>query len=58
MARFTPRCSTTPVTPYVWLVLVGDDCKEHWVQMQIPDEDFIRRQLRIPPGVEILVGRP
>jgi hypothetical protein len=58
MSTFSPRFNTNPVAPYTWLVLVGNDCKEHWVQMQIPDESFIRRQLRIPAGVEILVGRP
>jgi hypothetical protein len=58
MSTFSPRFNTTPVEPYLWLVLVGADCKEHWVRAQIPDESFIRRQLRIPSGVEILVGRP
>lgn len=41
-----------------WLVLVGDECIEHWVKMLMPDEKFVRLQLSLKEDVPILIGRP
>ena len=53
--KFTP----TRITHYEWLVLVGNDgATEHRVSMSVPDESFVRRLLRIPEEIPILIGRP
>ncbi|MNR28660.1 hypothetical protein D3C85_1459930 [compost metagenome] len=53
--RSTPAC----VQPHTWLVLVGQECKEHWVDgVNMPSEESVRRQLRIGRSEDILIGRP
>lgn len=45
--------------PHTWLVLVGTECKEHWVDsVNMPSEENVRRELRIGRSVDILIGRP
>lgn len=51
----------TPAAPrrHTWLVLVGSECRELWVESTcFPDESAVRRQYRIPAGTEVLIGRP
>lgn len=56
---FTRRFTPSQVQPFEWLVLVGNECAlEHTVRMAVPDESFVRRLLRIPEEVPILIGRP
>lgn len=45
--------------PHTWLVLVGTECKEHWVDsVNMPNEENVRRELRLGRSVDILIGRP
>lgn len=57
VARFTRRTTPSLAEHPEWLVLVGDDCREYWVQMCIPDEEAIRRRLHIRDDVPVLIGR-
>lgn len=53
--RFTP----SRIEHFEWLVYEGYDCaREHRVSMSVPDENYVRRLLRIPDNVPILIGRP
>lgn len=56
---FTYRHTPTSLRRYTWLVLVGSECRELYVEsMCFPDEQAVRRQHKIPRGVELLIGRP
>lgn len=56
---FTRKFTPSQTQPFEWLVLVGDECAlEHLIRMSVPDESFVRRLLRIPDEVPILIGRP
>lgn len=56
MTHFTRRNTPPRAETIEWLVLVGDSCREYWLQMCVPDEDFVRRQLCLPDDVPILIG--
>ncbi len=57
--RTTLKVSFPRPQTSTWLVFVGKNADtEYYVETQLPDEDYIRRMLRIPPYVPILVGRP
>jgi hypothetical protein len=57
--QFTYRNTSSCARPHTWLVLVGQECKEHWVDgVNVPNEETVRRQLRIGRSVDILIGRP
>jgi len=56
MAKSVRRCTPSHARKDIWLVLVGHDCVEHEVECLLPDENFIRRLLRLGPDVPILVG--
>ncbi len=56
---YTRHVTLSMSAPLRWLVLVGVDCAiEHEVYLRVPDEAIVRRILRIPDDVPILIGRP
>lgn len=57
--QFTYRNTPSQARPHTWLVLVGPECREHWVDgVNRPNEEVVRRQLRLGHSVDILIGRP
>lgn len=56
---FTYRHTPASAHRFTWLVLVGRECRELYVESAcFPDEQAVRRQYKIPRGVDILIGRP
>ncbi len=58
MSTTTRRFTPAQQDRYLWLVLVGNECKEYLVESQTPDEGYIRLILRLSPADDIVVGRP
>lgn len=58
MARFTRRFTPTTQKSAEWLVLIGEDCREYWLSMSVPDEVLVRRRLCLNPDTPVLIGRP
>lgn len=59
VSRSTYRNTPALARRYTWLVLVGSDCQEHWVDsVNMPSEETVRHQLRLGRSVDILIGRP
>jgi len=59
MRSFTRRFTPARATSYCWFVIIGDTCErteEVWAT--VPDETFIRKLLRIPSDVPMLICRP
>ena len=56
--KFTRRFTPNRSQPFTWLVLVGEECAEKEISLMVPDEAVVRRLLRIPWNVPILIGRP
>ena len=54
----TRRCYAPRPEAFTWLVLVGPELNEVYIETAIPDEDYIRRRLGVPTSIPILVGRP
>lgn len=59
VSKHTNRINPTQARPFTWLVLVGPECRMHWVDgVNMPSEEVVRRQLRIGRSEDILIGRP
>lgn len=58
VARFTRRFTPSIHQPTEWLVLIGTDCQEYWMRMNVPDEVLVRRRLCLSPDTPVLIGRP
>lgn len=57
-AAFVRKCHAPRPNRFIWFILVGVQCEEHWVELATPCEEQVRRLLNIPEGVPILIGRP
>lgn len=55
---FTRRCHANRPSRFIWFVLVGEECAEHFVEMATPCEQHVRRLLGLSQEVPVEIGRP
>jgi hypothetical protein len=55
---FTRRNPNPRPRRFLWLVLVGNQCVEYWLELATPSEELVRQLLGIPEDVPIEIGRP